>query len=313
VPAWNPSSPQSYGVVVAGGATVFRSFSFTAGNLACGSTLVATLQLPDGATNLGPITYNITTGALTTSLYGTGNIAVAIPDNNPTGVDILLNVPDAMTLSDVNVSFRRNHTFDGDLTISLVHPDGTVVQLVNGRGGSGDNFGTGANDCSGTPTVIDDQASTAISAGAAPFAGTFKPESPLSVLNGKPSNGTWKLRVVDNAAVDTGTVGCFQLELNRHFVCCGVTIAAAPPATVTAESYSPANNAPDPGETVTVSLPLVNTGGSNTTNLIGTLQATGGVTSPSGPQNYGVVVGGGSSVARSFTFTANGTCAATSR
>ena len=81
----------------------------------------------------------------------------------------------------------------------------------------------GANDCSGTPTVFDDAAATAISAGTAPFAGTFRPESPLSAFNGKAVTGTWKLRATDTAALDTGTVGCVQLQITRQrFVCCGV-------------------------------------------------------------------------------------------
>jgi HYR domain-containing protein len=51
-----------------------------------------------------------------------------------------------------------------------------------------------------------------------------------------------------------------------------------------------------------------NTGGASTANVVGTLQASGGVTSPSGPQNYGVVVAGGPAVCRDFTFTVNGNC-----
>jgi len=80
---------------------------------------------------------------------------------------------------------------------------------------------------------------------------------------------------------------------------------------VTAESCNPANNAIDPGETVTVNFDLSNIGTANTTNLVATLQATGGVTSPSGPQNYGVVVSGGPAVTRPFTFTASTTCGQT--
>jgi subtilisin-like proprotein convertase family protein len=306
----SPSGPQNYGVVVAGGATVFRSFTFTAGNFACGAPLVATLQLQDGPTDLGTVTYNFTTGTISVSNYSSGDISVAIPDNAP-AVDIPITVADVMTLSDVNVSFRINHTFDGDLTIALVHPDGTVIPLATNRGSSGINFGTGTLDCAGVPTFIDDQAATAISAGAAPFAGSFKPESPLSALNGKPSNGAWKLRVQDTAAQDTGTVGCVKLELNKRSVCCGALINAVPPAVLTAESISPANNAPDPEETVTVNLSLINVGGNNTTNLVATLQPTGGVAGPSGPQNYGVVVAGGPAVTRPFTFTAQGTCGST--
>jgi HYR domain len=82
-------------------------------------------------------------------------------------------------------------------------------------------------------------------------------------------------------------------------------------ATLVAESCTPANGALDPNETVTVSFCVQNTGGGNTTNLVGTLQATGGVTSPNGPQNYGVVVAGGPVVCRNFTFTVTGTCGGT--
>jgi hypothetical protein len=75
---------------------------------------------------------------------------------------------------------------------------------------------------------------------------------------------------------------------------------------VIAENFSPADGAPDPGEYVTVNLPLINTGDGNTTNLVGTLQATGGVTHPSAPQTYGVVVTGGAAVSKSFSFIASG-------
>ena len=307
----SPSGPQNYGVVVAGGATVFRSFTFTAGNLACGAPLIISLQLQDGPTDLGTVTYNFTTGTIAVNNYSTGDISVPIPDSPAPAINIPITVADVMTLSDVNVSFRINHTFDGDLVIALVHPDNTVIPLVTNRGSSGVNFGTGTLNCAGVPTFIDDQAASAISAGSAPFAGSFRPESPLSALNGKPSNGTWNLRIQDTAGVDTGTVGCVKLELNKRNVCCGALINASPPPVITAESISPANNAADPEETVTVNLSLVNLGGSPTTNLVATLQPTGGVAGPSSPQNYGVLAASGGTATRPFTFTAQGTCGST--
>ena len=82
-------------------------------------------------------------------------------------------------------------------------------------------------------------------------------------------------------------------------------------ATIVSESCTPPNGALDPDETVTVSFCVQNTGAANTINLVGTLQATGGVTNPSGPQNYGVVVAGGPPVCRNFTFTVSGTCGGT--
>jgi hypothetical protein len=59
----------------------------------------------------------------------------------------------------------------------------------------------------------------------------------------------------------------------------------------------------DPGESVTVNLSLKNTGTADTAALVGTLQATGGVTNPGAPQSYGVLTAGGAAVTKSFTFT----------
>jgi subtilisin-like proprotein convertase family protein len=71
------------------------------------------------------------------------------------------------------------------------------------------------------------------------------------------------------------------------------------------ESFAPPNGAIDPGETVTVSLCVTNTGLANTVALTGTLAATGGVTSPGAPTNLGVVVAGGPAVCGNFTFVAD--------
>lgn len=310
-----PSGPQAYGALVAGGPVVNQPFTFTVDpSLACGGTVVATLQLQDGPNNLGTVSFPLTVGALgalATNTYASGNVSTPIPDLGT--VDVPVSVPNTGSITDVNVKVRLNHTFDGDLDIKLVHPDGTVIPLSNRRGGSGDNFGTGPNDCSGAPTVFDDAAAANISGGIAPFAASFKPESPLAALNGKGSNGTWKLRLSDAAALDTGTVGCVQLEIKRQkYTCCGSggppLMEAAPPAVLLSESAAPANNAPDPDETVTVDFPLRNIGDGPTTNLVATLLPTGGVNAPSGPQTYGVVQPTGAATARPFTFVARGNC-----
>ena len=68
------------------------------------------------------------------------------------------------------------------------------------------------------------------------------------------------------------------------------------------------NGAVDPGETVSISFSLANTGTASTTNLVATLLATGGVLSPSGPQSYGVLPAKGAAVTQPFTFTAGGSC-----
>ena len=63
-----------------------------------------------------------------------------------------------------------------------------------------------------------------------------------------------------------------------------------------------------PGERVQVELNLQNTGNVNTTNVIATLESTGGVTLPSPTvTSYGLLAAGAPPVGRTFTFTANGT------
>jgi hypothetical protein len=216
----------------------------------------------------------------------------------------VVTVSDTGAVGDVNVHVRLNHTFTGDLQLRLIAPDGTIVNLSNNRGGAGDNMGTGANDCSGTSTVFDDSAGTPISAGVAPFAASFRPETPLSALNGKEMNGIWKLRVSDTANIDTGTVGCVRLEIRRQlFFCCGVPgtplVVAAPPPVLVTECGS--NGAANPGEVVTMSFPMKNIGSGLTTNLNATLQSSGGITALSGPQSYGVLSPIGPAVSRDFT------------
>jgi hypothetical protein len=67
------------------------------------------------------------------------------------------------------------------------------------------------------------------------------------------------------------------------------------------------NAAIDPNETATISYAITNIGGGPTANLTATLQASGGVTLPTGPQNYGAIAPG-ATVAKNFTFKAAGNC-----
>ena len=82
-----------------------------------------------------------------------------------------------------------------------------------------------------------------------------------------------------------------------------VAVISQGAVTIAAESFPPGNGGPDPGETLTVNLPLMNGGDIPTTALTATLQATGGVTNPSGPQNYGAVAPDNQPVSKQFTFT----------
>jgi uncharacterized repeat protein (TIGR01451 family) len=81
-------------------------------------------------------------------------------------------------------------------------------------------------------------------------------------------------------------------------------------ATLTNETCAPGNGGIDPGETVTISVALQNVGSGTASNLMVTLRATNGVTAPGAAQDYGAVAPAGT-VARPFTFTADGSCGGT--
>jgi filamentous hemagglutinin family protein len=138
------------------------------------------------------------------------NTPVAIPDLG-TGSSSVLVSGLTGTVRNVTTSFYITHTFDSDLQIDLLTP-GSTVNLVQNRGGSGDNFGTSlANQ-----TLMTDAAGSLISAGAAPFSGSFRPEQALSTLNGASGgtlNGTWTLRAQDQFALDSGAIQGWTLNI----------------------------------------------------------------------------------------------------
>jgi subtilisin-like proprotein convertase family protein len=313
-----PSGRERYGQVVAGGPPVEREFRFTA-NATCGGTLTATLQLRDSRTgeDFGTVAFPFTIGTLspvaTAAAASTGNIATPLQDLATEVVPI--QVTDAGQIVDIDVRIRANHTFDSDLSFTLISPDGTAVDLSSGNGGGGDNYGDGAADCSGRPTVFDDQAPNAIVGAIAPFAASFRPEQPLARFTGHPAQGTWRLQVTDSFGADTGTLFCAQLVIKlRAQLCCdpnGTPIIIADTSSLVRETFVPANGAADPGERVTYQFNVRNVGTGNTDHLKAELVDGNGVVGAHGQRVYGVVQTGGAAVGADFPFTADGVCGAT--
>jgi hypothetical protein len=82
-------------------------------------------------------------------------------------------------------------------------------------------------------------------------------------------------------------------------------------ATLVNDTCAPTNSAIDPGESVTVSFGLKNFGGRSTSNAVATLLLTNGVIAVEAPKNYGIISTNGTTVSRTFTFTASGVCGGT--
>jgi subtilisin-like proprotein convertase family protein len=207
--------------------------------IGCPAITINPAALPDGNVNVAynqpltaaggtaPYAFSLIAGKpVTTGFNGAG--PVAIPDNNPTGADLPVTVSGVTSpITKVTVSMHITHTFDGDLTLQLIGPDGTTVNLSNKRGGNGGNFGSACAP-EGQRTTFDDAAATVISAGAAPFIGSFRPEQVLSAFNGKTGaavNGVWRLRVVDGAAQDIGSIQCVSIFITQTLPAPGLSLA----------------------------------------------------------------------------------------
>ncbi len=139
--------------------------------------------------------------------YGTSTInATAVPVNLP---DLMtttttLNVSGLTgSITDLNFKFGITHTYDGDLQGFLTSPAGTKITLFANVGGAGMNF---------TNTTLDDQAVVLISAGTAPFTGSFQPQGLLSNFNGQSPNGIWTFTITDIGPGDFGTIDNWSLN-----------------------------------------------------------------------------------------------------
>ena len=74
----------------------------------------------------------------------------------------------------VEVCMNISHSYDSDLNVFLIAPDGTTINLFSGIGADGDNFST---------TCLNQTAPTSINTASPPFNGTFKPQETLGNIN----------------------------------------------------------------------------------------------------------------------------------
>jgi subtilisin-like proprotein convertase family protein len=186
----------------------------TSPSFICGIAVNLTLTVTtDDGTFTVPLPLSSGTPSATTTRFD-NNTSVPIPEVGT--VESAIEVSGLSgAIGKVRVSLHLNHTFDGDLRIGLVAPDNTVVFLALNRGAAGDNYGTACSPDS-SRTTFDDDAATPIAAGVAPFVGTFRPDQLLSTYKGKLGsavNGTWRLRIIDDFALDAGTLNCWSLLL----------------------------------------------------------------------------------------------------
>jgi len=177
--------------------------------------------------------------------------AVAIPDGPPAGTTALnpaasfavrVKVPkfrgtrqNGVVTRFHSAGVRISHTDDGDLALFLVSPGGRAVALATYRDQSsdrdpnddtprpsGDGYGAGLLNCSGSivqfgdafPTSIATPGNTGVGA---PITGTFGPEQPLSTFVGGPARGFWTLIVQDVQNRDVGQINALSLNFTYRY------------------------------------------------------------------------------------------------
>jgi subtilisin-like proprotein convertase family protein len=136
--------------------------------------------------------------------FYTNNTPAAIPDGSGS-LTSTITVTDSLAINDLAVGINITHANVAELSVTLVAPDGTTINLYAGTG-------AGANL---TNTIFDSFSTTPITVipGGSPYTAVFRPAGgSLSVLNGKNYLGTWQLIVTDKKPGNAGTLNSWSLN-----------------------------------------------------------------------------------------------------
>ncbi|ROU07453.1 S8 family peptidase [Lysobacter enzymogenes] len=142
-------------------------------------TYTVKLTVTDNAGASNTKTATVTVGSSGGPQTYTNGADANIPDNNATGVTSSISVTGRTGNAPSNAQVAVNivHTYQGDLIVDLIAPDGSVYNLHNRTGSGTDNINR-------TYTVN---------------------------LSSEALNGTWRLRAADRASVDTGRIDSWSV------------------------------------------------------------------------------------------------------
>jgi gliding motility-associated-like protein len=255
----------TFNPTVAGPGTHTITYTYNPNNGCAPYTFSKTITITKPDFNLTAANNQICSGTNTTITATNVNPTVTfsntndytIPDNNTTGVSSNINVSGlAGTVGNqlVNVLLNINHPNAADLNISLRCPDGTIIVLSTDNGATGDNY---------VNTIFSPTATTNITAGTAPFTGTFLPEQLFSDLSACTLNGTWTLIVSDDNNTNSvvGNLLDWSITFNNP-----LTYTWAPPTGLSATTGSVITA--NPTSTTTYTVTGTDGSGCNETKLI---------------------------------------------
>jgi subtilisin-like proprotein convertase family protein len=205
----------SYDVQIATNAnfsTIVRNANVTTNSFSPTGLLNATIYywrvLPKSPSCSGTYSavYRFTTGQLTCITEISTDTPVEIPIvANTTPFISSMTLVSTNLVTDVNVTVDISHTWVNDMTISLISPSGTEIQLVSRPCTNASLLDINA--------TFDDSGNTLVCATNPAISGTVKPLQLLSGFNGQPINGVWKLKVLDPYNEDGGAINSWSLNV----------------------------------------------------------------------------------------------------
>lgn len=173
---------------------------------------------------------------------GANGTDIAIPDaNTETGVISAITIPEtcASATDITSVQVSCTHTWNADLDIYLMSPNGDFIVLSTDKGGNTDNFNA---------TFVTGGA--ALPTGNNAINGNFAPQQAFSNLSGN-ATGEWLLFVYDDQAEDTGTLTSWSINLSNA-TCGNITYSWSPNATLTDDATATPTASPTVDTTYTV-------------------------------------------------------------
>ncbi len=132
-------------------------------------------------------------------------LATPIPDNDPAGITQDLNILSSGEIAAIGVRVKIEHTYPGDLRVSMRHPNGTEVYL--GALGNSSHFSKPDD----SPT--DNPASRPATVIERTFGMDGVAVKALWQLRKLPANGNWQVIIRDAATSDLGTLQEVELKV----------------------------------------------------------------------------------------------------
>lgn len=143
-----------------------------------------------------------------------------LPDGIEVSYETIFTIPDdGQVIESLAVFLDIGHTYNGDLSITLEHPNGTELTLLE--------YPNSLVGSRGFSVVFSDLAQEVFEV---PLSnngprGLFVPFETLSVLSGEPIAGDWTLSITDNIPSDDGVLFGVALSVNGTF--CESSISGA--------------------------------------------------------------------------------------